>query len=141
MTYIKIGNEEYLTVKDAYLNLCVARNAISKKIKFLEKNGYILRVKNKRPEIYISRKGYEKLKEERIQYLDKMINDENNKGLREYYMNLKEAIEKPELWDKFHEKSIIHYIVFWSIAFYKDDKFNDWERGIYEKRKNWRNFK
>ena len=47
MTYIKIGNEEYLTVKDAYLNLCVARNAISKKIKFLEKNGYILRVKNK----------------------------------------------------------------------------------------------
>lgn len=112
MTYIKIGNEEYLTVKDAYLNLCVARNAISKKIKFLEKNGYILRVKNKRPEIYISRKGYEKLKEERIQYLDKMINEENNKGLREYYMNLKEAIEKPELWDKFHEKSIIHYIVF-----------------------------
>ena len=56
-------------------------------------------------------------------------------------MNLKEAIEKPELWDKFHEKSIIHYIVFWSIAFYKDDKFNDWERGIYAKRKNWRNFK
>lgn len=67
------------------------------KIKFLEKNGYILRVKNKRPEIYISRKGYEKLKEERIQYLDKMINDENNKGLREHYMNLKEAIEKTEL--------------------------------------------
>lgn len=31
MTYIKISNEEYLTVKDAYLNLCVARNAISKK--------------------------------------------------------------------------------------------------------------
>ena len=30
MTYIKIGNEEYLNVKDAYLNLCVARNAISK---------------------------------------------------------------------------------------------------------------
>lgn len=88
MTYIKIGNEEYLTVKDSYLNLCVARNVISKKIKFLEKNGYILRVKNKRPEIYISRKGYEKL------------------------MNLKEAIEKPELWDKFHEKSIIHHIVF-----------------------------
>lgn len=82
MTYIKIDNEEYITVKDAYLNLCVVRNAISKKIKFLEKNGYILRVKNKRPEIYISRKGYEKLKEERIQYLDKMINDENNKGLR-----------------------------------------------------------
>ena len=50
-----------------------------KKIKLLEKNGYILRVKNKRPEIYIRRKGYEKLKEERIQYLDKMINDENNK--------------------------------------------------------------
>ena len=25
---------------------------------------------------------------------------------------LKEAIEKPELWDKFHEKSIIHHIVF-----------------------------
>ena len=112
-----------------------------KKIKFLEKNGYILRVKNKRPEIYISRKGYEKLKEERIKYLNKMINDENNKELREYYMNLKEAIEKPELWDKFHEKSIIHYIVFWSIAFYKDDKFNDWERGINAKRKNWRNFK
>ena len=41
-----------------------------------------------------------------------MINDENNKGLREYYMDLKEAIEKPELWDKFHEKSIIHHIVF-----------------------------
>ena len=48
MTYIKIGNEEYLTVKDSYLNLCVARNVISKKIKFLEKNGYILRVKTKR---------------------------------------------------------------------------------------------
>ena len=51
MTYIKIDNEEYLTVKNTYLNLCVARNAISKKIKFLEKNVYILRVKNKRTEI------------------------------------------------------------------------------------------
>lgn len=125
MTYIKIDNEEYLTVKDVYLNLCVARNAISKKIKFLEKNGYILRVKNKRPEIYISGKGYEKLKEERIQYLDKMINDENNKGLREYYMNLKDAIEKPELWNQFYRKSIIHDIVFLPVAFYKNYKFNN----------------
>lgn len=83
-----------------------------KKNKILRKEWIYIKSKNKRPEIYISRKGYEKLKEERIQYLDKMINDENNKGLREYYMNLKEAIEKPELWDKFHEKSIIHYIVF-----------------------------
>ncbi len=125
MKYIKIDNKEYLTVKDVYLNLCVARNAISKKIKFLEKNGYILRVENKRPEIYISRKGYEKLKEERIQYLEKMISDENNKGLREYYMNLKGAIEKPELWNQFHKKSIIHYITSEPIVSYKDDKFNN----------------
>lgn len=125
MTYIKIGNEEYLTVKDSYLNLCVARNVISKKIKFLEKNGYILRVKNKRPEIYISRKGYEKLKEERLQYLEKMIIDENNKKLREYYMNLKDAIEKPELWDQFHGKSIIHHIVFDPLVSYKGDKLKN----------------
>lgn len=122
MTYIKINNEEYLTVKDAYLNLCVVRNAISKKIKFLEKNGYILRVKNKRPEIYISKKGYEKLKEMRIQYLDKMINDENNKGIRKYYMNLKDAIEKPYLWNKFHGKSTVLHMCFETV---KDDKFNN----------------
>lgn len=45
ITYIKIGNEEYLTVKDAYLNLCVARNAISKKIKFLEKEWIYIKSK------------------------------------------------------------------------------------------------
>lgn len=122
MTYIKIDNEEYLTIKDAYLNLCVARNAISKKIKFLEKNGYILRAKNKRPEIYISKKGYEKLKEERIQYLDKMINDENNKVLRKYYMNLKDAIEKPDLWNQFHGKTMIRHIAFEPT---RDNKFNN----------------
>jgi len=95
MIYIKIDNKEYLTVKDVYLNLCVTRNAISKKISLLEKEGYILRVKNKRPEIYISRKGYEILREKRIQYLNEMINN-NNKRLKEYYISLKNAIEKKE---------------------------------------------
>ena len=32
-------------------------------------------------------KEYEKLEEERMHYLDKIINDENNKQLREYYIN------------------------------------------------------
>lgn len=133
MTYIKIDNEEYLTVKDVYLNWCVARNAISKKMKFLEKNGYILKVKNKKAEIYISRKGYEKLKEERIQYLAQKINGENNKEQREYYINLKDAIEKPELWDQFHGKSIIHHIIFESVVSCKGDKLK--ERNICIKKK------
>ena len=37
---------------------------------FGEKEGYVLRIKNRRPELYISKKGYEKLKNERINYLN-----------------------------------------------------------------------
>lgn len=107
MTYIKINNEEYLTIKDVYLNLCVARNAISKKIKFLEENGYILRKENRRPEIYISKKGYEKLKQDRINYLDEMMNKEDDERSKKYYMKLKDAIEKPERWEKFHGGKLI----------------------------------
>lgn len=107
MTYIKIDNEEYITVKEVYLNLCVARNAISKKIKFLEENGYILRRKDKRPEIYISRKGYEKLKQDRINYLNEMMSKENDERSKKYYMKLKDAIEKPQLWKEFHEGKLI----------------------------------
>lgn len=78
-----------------------------KKIKFLEENGYILRRKDKKSEIYISRNGYEKLKQDRINYLNEMINKENDGRSKKYYMKLKDAIEKPELWKEFHDEKLI----------------------------------
>lgn len=110
MKYLEINNEDYLTIKDVYMNLCVARNAIIKKINKLEKDGYILRIENKRPSIYISKKGYEKLKQERIDYLNNLIINEHNQKLKEYYEKLRESIEKPELWNEFHQKEVVGYI-------------------------------
>ena len=112
MEYIIINNKKYCTIKDVYMNLCVTRNSIIKKIDKLEKKGYVLRIKDKRPSIYLSYEGYKQLKEERIQYLNDKINDKNNTRMKEYYIERKESIEKPELWNRFHghEISINLYI-------------------------------
>lgn len=106
MDYVRFDNENYYTLKEVYKNLCVTRTSIVNKLEQLEKDGYVLRVKNKRPEIYISQKGYDKLKTERIKYLSEQINDKRNVNMKEHYLKLKEAIENPELWDKYHKHEI-----------------------------------
>ena len=103
MTEYQFNTNKYYTLKDVYTNLCVTRNSIVKKIEKLEKNGYILRVKNKRPSIYITKEGYEVLRKERIEYLENQI---NNSEIKEYYIKLKEAIGHPELWDKYHNNEV-----------------------------------
>ena len=104
MNYLDFNGEQYLSIKDIYMNLCVSRNSIIKKIERLEKEGYVLRIKNRRPEIYISKKGYEKLKNERINYLNEKIIEDPR--FKEYYSKLIDAIEKPKMWSEFHNKEI-----------------------------------
>ena len=103
MEKIKFNDINYYTLKEVYENLCVARTSIVKKISRLEKEGYILRIKNKRPSIYISEEGYELLKRERIEYLDEQI---KTSQLRGYFVKLKEAIGHPELWSEYHDHEI-----------------------------------
>lgn len=105
MNYLDFNGEQYLSIKDIYMNLCVSRNSIIKKIERLEKEGYVLRIKNRRPELYISKKGYEKLKNERINYLNEKIIEDPR--FKEYYSKLIDAIEKPKMWSEFHHKEII----------------------------------
>ena len=40
MNYLNFNGEQYLSIKDIYMNLCVSRNSIIKKIERLEKEGY-----------------------------------------------------------------------------------------------------
>ena len=108
MNYLDFNGEQYLSIKDIYMNLCVSRNSIIKKIERLEKEGYVLRIKNRRPELYISKKGYEKLKNERINYLNEKIIEDPR--FKEYYSKLIDAIEKPKMWSEFHNKEIRLYI-------------------------------
>lgn len=107
MKSIKFNDEEYYTVKDVYTNLCVARTAIINKLKRLEQSGDVLRIKNKRPEIYISQKGYNKLKVERIKYLDEEIAKAPNQYMKEYYQKFRDAIGKPELWEEYHKHIVM----------------------------------
>ena len=108
MNYLDFNGEQYLSIKDIYMNLCVSRNSIIKKIEKFEKEGYVLRIKNRRPELYISKKGYEKLKNERINYLNEKIIEDPR--FKEYYSKLIDAIEKPKMWSEFHNKEIRLYI-------------------------------
>ena len=108
MNYLDFNGEQYLSIKDIYMNLCVSRNSIIKKIERLEKEGYVLRIKNRRSELYISKKGYEKLKNERINYLNEKIIEDPR--FKEYYSKLIDAIEKPKMWSEFHNKEIRLYI-------------------------------
>ena len=108
MNYLDFNGEQYLSIKDIYMNLCVSRNSIIKKIERLEKEGYVLRIKNRRPELYISKKGYEKLKNERINYLNEKIIEDPR--FKEYYSKLIDAIEKTKMWSEFHNKEIRLYI-------------------------------
>ena len=112
MNRIKFNNEEYYTVKDVYTNLCVTRAAVMKKLKRLEQSGDVLRIKNKRPEIYISQNGYNKLKEERIKYLDEEIAKAPNQKMKEHYQKFKDAIGKPEFWEEYHKHILMRTLYY-----------------------------
>lgn len=135
MRSIRFNDEEYYTVKDVYTNLCVTRTAVINKLEKLEQTGDVLRIKNKRPEIYISQNGYNKLKEERIRYLDEEIAKAPNQGMKKYYQKIKDAIGKPELWKEYHKPIImgnLYYnngkIVAEEIRYNGKSKFKIYER-------------
>ncbi len=106
------NDERYYTVKEVYMNLCVTRNSIIKKLDKLKNSGYVLEIKKKRPSIYINEKGYNELKKQRIAYLNEQINKNSNNALEKHYLELKAAIGKPELWEEHHHYEIRNDLYF-----------------------------